>query len=183
MSKKLEGMRCYLAGPIEFADNHGIDWRHDMSKFLRMLSVIPIDPCKTIHEGQKTEIEHIETIREYRKNKDYDGLAHLGKSIRCFDLRLVDLSDFIIAYVNQDTKMCGTWEEIFTANRQKKPILTIWEGEKHTASLWIYGTINHNHIFESFDEVKKHLIAINNGDPEVYKGDRWVFLREKGIIL
>lgn len=180
---KLEGMRCYLAGPIEFAAGHGMDWRHDMSKFLRMLNVVPIDPCKTIHEGQKTEIEHIETITKARQENDFETMSYLGKSIRCFDLRLVDLSDFIIAYVNQDVKMCGTWEEIFTANRQKKPILTIWEGGKNTASLWMFGTINHNHIFESIDEVKDHLLAINNGDPGVYKSDRWVFLREKGIIL
>ena len=55
--------------------------------------------------------------------KKYEELSGLMKTIRSVDLRLVDISDFLIVSLDLNTHPCGTYEEIFLANRQKKPII------------------------------------------------------------
>lgn len=45
------------------------------------------------------------------------------KVIRSVDLRLVDISDFMIVNLDLETHPCGTLEEIFWANRQKSRYL------------------------------------------------------------
>jgi hypothetical protein len=46
------------------------------------------------------------------------------------DLRVVDIVDFLIVYVNTDAYTVGTWEEFFWANRAKKPLFVVVEGGK-----------------------------------------------------
>ena len=73
------------------------------------------------------------------------------KEIRNVDLRMVDISDFIIANIDLDVHACGTYEEIVTANRQKKPIIVRMKQGKSHAPDWLLGMLgsSHNMIFET----------------------------------
>lgn len=174
---RLRGLRCYLAGPMEFADDYGAGWRDEMGEFLESLGVIVINPIKTTHKNGLTEVDLVRNIKEAKETQDYEQLTQIARDIRTLDLRFVDVSDFIIGRVNQNIKMCGTWEELFTANRQKKPILLNWEGGKDNASTWILGTIDHNDIYDNWEDIKNYLIQIDNGSL-VPQNKRWVFLHE-----
>ena len=43
------------------------------------------------------------------------------KIIRCVDLRMVDISDFLVVNLDPDIPTFGTHEEIANANRQRSP--------------------------------------------------------------
>ena len=96
------------------------------------------------------------------------------KTIRSVDLRLVDISDFLIVNLDLDIHPCGTYEEIFWANRQKKPIIIHMVQGKENAPDWLFGTIPHEMIFSSWDDIKSYLGSINEID-EINNYNRWYF--------
>ena len=97
------------------------------------------------------------------------------KEIRAVDLRMVDTSDFIIASLDLNVHLCGTLEEIFWANRQKKPILIRMEQGKKNTPDWIFGTVPHKFIFDSWTDLFYYIERINTGiDAETMS--RWCFL-------
>ena len=44
MAGKLNGQRCYLAGPIDHAEDDGIGWRSEMTEWLSERGVMALDP-------------------------------------------------------------------------------------------------------------------------------------------
>jgi len=58
------------------------------------------------------------------------------KQIRPVDLRMVDICDFLVVNLDLQVHACGTYEELFWANRMKKPVLIrIEQGIEHTPDL------------------------------------------------
>ena len=45
---RLKGLRAYLAGPIDNADDDGVGWRVEMTKFLEPFGVTVFDPKKSL---------------------------------------------------------------------------------------------------------------------------------------
>ena len=83
------------------------------------------------------------------------------------------MSDFLIVNLNLDEQPCGTYEELFLANRQKKPIiLRIPQGKENTPD-WLLGTIPHNTIFSKWSEVKSYIDQVNQG--KCATDSRWMF--------
>ena len=97
------------------------------------------------------------------------------KEIRCVDLRLIDKSDFLIVNLDLDVHPCGSYEEIFTANRAKKPILIcIKQGKKHIPD-WLFGTIPHQMFFCNWNDLKNYLNHIDC-DEFIESHKRWQFI-------
>jgi hypothetical protein len=90
------------------------------------------------------------------------------------DLRMVDVADFLIVYLNPNITMFGTIHELINSLSQRKPTLVVIEGGKQHASNWLFGLMDYNFMFDSFDDVKSFLEQIDN---ETIEGDlsRWVF--------
>ena len=88
--------------------------------------------------------------------------------------RMVEVADFMIAYVDKDIHICGTYDEIFESLRRRKPTLIVHKGGKAEMSLWLRGKMNHNFVFESFDELYAYLEALHDGTVEP-DYTRWVF--------
>lgn len=178
MQNKLNGLRAYLSGPMEFADDSGTKWRDQITPFLKDMGIIVLDPTKTTHQG-KSESDLHKEIQHLKKAEEWHKLSEMFKPIRNFDLRLVDVCDFMIVLIDQDIPMCGTWEELFLANREKKPILLVWQGGKSMVSSWMFATIDPSYIFADFDSLKERLISLNND--EYPMDDRWVLVNDHGI--
>lgn len=175
----LRGSRCYLAGPIDHCENDGIPWRRDMTKFLREMGVTVLDPTDQPADkwgGDFAEIaDEKERLRQLQAEGKYDQLREACKRMRNRDLRMTDIADYIIALIDLKIPMCGTWEEIFNANRQKKPILVmVANGGVTVAPRWLFGTIPWQYMFSSFADIKKYLEEINNGGHR--PGSRWNLL-------
>jgi len=177
---KLRNMRCYLGGAMEFAPGCGVDWRQKIQKMDR--GIIWLDPCnKPIDIGIEDVANH-ERWKQLKRDGEYDIVAKEMRIIRCVDLRMVDISDFLIFNIDIDIHTCGTYEEITTANRQKKPIIVrIKQGKENTPG-WLLGTIPHQMIFSTFQEVEDYLKGIDSGaDKRDFK--RWFFFNFKNHLI
>lgn len=157
---------------MDRVDDRGAGWRNSITPFLQELGIIVFNPLlKPIDIG--AEDNNVQELKRKLKNEErYDELTDIMKTIRSVDLRLVDISDFLIVNLDLDTHPCGTLEELFLANRQKKPIIVhMTQGKKHTPD-WLFGTIPHNFIFSNWTDVKDYISHINSAD-NIQTHKRW----------
>jgi hypothetical protein len=171
---RLNNQRVYLAGAMDRVADRGNGWRDKITPFLESLNIIVFNPIKkpTV-VGQEDELTHKHKVKLKNAGK-YDELSQLMKTIRSVDLRLVDISDFLIVNLDLDIHPCGTYEEIFWANRQKKPIVIHMVQGKENAPDWLFGTVPHEMIFSSWDNIKSYLSKINS-QKEINTYNRWYF--------
>lgn len=171
---RLKNQRVYLAGAMDRVPDRGNGWRDNITPFIESLGIVVFNPIKkpTVI-GQEDETTHRHKVK-LKIEKKYDELSHLMKTIRSVDLRLVDISDFLIVNLDLDIHPCGTYEEIFWANRQKKPILIHMVQGKQNAPDWLFGTIPHEMIFSSWDSIKEYLVHVNESET-LDNYNRWYF--------
>jgi nucleoside 2-deoxyribosyltransferase len=171
---RLKNQRVYLAGAMDRVPDRGVTWRDNITPFLQSLGVVVFNPIsKPTDIGLEDNDTH--TIKtKLKEMKRFDELSSMMKTIRAVDLRLVDMSDFLVVNLDLDTHPCGTLEEIFWANRQKKPIIVNMVQGKDHAPDWLFGTIPHQMIFSTWDEIKNYLTHINN-DENFNSYKRWYF--------
>lgn len=171
---RLKNQRCYLAGAMDRVADRGLGWRAFITPILNNFGVQVFNPLnKPTNIGVEDELVVIKK-KKLKEEKKYNELSMLMKEIRAVDLRMVDISDFLIVNLDLNTHPCGTLEEIFWANRQKKPILVHMEQGKSQAPDWLFGTIPHEFIFDNWDNMIKYLDDINtSGLNDHYK--RWCF--------
>jgi nucleoside 2-deoxyribosyltransferase len=171
---RLKNQRVYLAGAMDRVADRGATWRDNITPFLTEMGVVVFNPItKPTSTGMEDHDSHIVKTK-LKRTERYDELAEMMKVIRRVDLRLVDISDFLVVNINLDTHPCGTYEEIFTANRSKKPIIIHMEQGKINAPDWIFGTVPHQMIFSHWDDLKSYLIHINK-DENIEHYNRWRF--------
>lgn len=171
----LAGTRTYLAGFMEYGDGRG--WRDALTPVLQAMGVTVFDPYhKPFINEIKEDEEARRLLKEWMATGQYDKVAERMKAVRNDDLRLVDISDFLIIYVKPSIPTWGTPEELFWANREKKPIFLIMEGGKALCPLWLMGTLPHKYIYNNADEVVEMLKNIDSGAKELDNG-RWRLLQ------
>jgi nucleoside 2-deoxyribosyltransferase len=174
MKKKLQNQRVYLAGAMDRVADRGTGWRDDITPFLESLGIVVFNPIKkpSIIGMEDTATHNFK--RKLKLENNYEELSQLMKTIRSVDLRLVDISDFLIVNLDLDIHPCGTYEEIFWANRQKKPIIIHMVQGKQNAPDWLFGTIPHEMIFSSWNSIKEYLAHIDSC-AEINSHKRWYF--------
>ena len=177
---RLTLLKFYCCGPIDRVENMGADWRDDMSEWLLSKNAIPLNPLqKPIDIGLEGDLQ-TEARHELKKQKKFDELRAQMKLIRAIDLRMVDECNCVIANMDLTHNPCGTWEEIFMANRQKKPIIIHAANGIENLPDWIFGAIPHQMFFETWDEVKEYLSHVNN-DEHVEDYNRWRFFKYEEV--
>jgi len=179
-SKKVKGRlnnhRVYLAGPIDHASDDGVGWREELTPYLEKMGLTILDPTnKPVSQCRYNEIGdeklHIQKLVNLKR---WDELRTMAKEIVLVDLRMVEVSDFMIAYIDKDIHICGTYDEIFESLRRRKPTLIVHKGGKSQMSMWLRGKMNHNFVFDTFDELYAYLEALHDGTVEP-DYTRWVF--------
>lgn len=171
---RLKNQRVYLAGAIDRVYDKGRGWREEISPFLDSLGVVVFNPItKPTEIGLEDSDTHI-VKSKLKSGKRYDELSSMMKVIRSVDLRLVDISDFLIVNLDLDIHPCGTYEEIFWANRQKKPILIHMAQGKEHAPDWLFGTIPHQMIYSDWQDMYAYLEHINSSE-NITTYNRWYF--------
>ena len=106
--------------------------------------------------------------RYFELSKWMQGIVHV-------DLRMVDVSDIVIVYLDIKSRPFGTIHELINALNQRKPTLVVIEGGKVEAPNWLFGIMRHEFIFSNFEEMCSFLTLIDSGtiQPDY---TRWVFL-------
>jgi nucleoside 2-deoxyribosyltransferase len=171
---RLKNQRAYLAGAIDRVPDRGLGWRSDITPLLGAMGVVVFNPLNKATEiGAEDEGVH-ELKSKLKGEFRYDELSAMMKAIRATDLRLVDISDFLVVNLDINTHPCGTLEEIFWANRQKKPIIVRIEQGKSHAPDWLFGTIPHEMIFSTWKEVMEYLVHVDSAEVVDTKS-RWYF--------
>jgi len=177
LTNNLRGVKTYLVGAMDRVHDGGVTWRQELTPVLKDFGIRVIDPCKkpilTVREDDETRwwIEHYKEMGQYDKIRKHFG------SIRSADLRCVDISDFIIAHIDLDVHACGTYEEIVTANRQKKPVLVWCKQGKAKAPNWLFFMLPHEYIFSTIEEVIDYLRYIDKTQ-NIDTLSRWFFFKE-----
>jgi hypothetical protein len=171
---RLKHNRCYLAGAMEKDATNGVEWRQEIQNVLSDLKICWLDPTdKPTEIGRETLATKQELITA-REAGDYEAVAHLMKTIRCVDLRMTDISDFLIVNLDPDVPTFGTLEEISNANRQKKPVLVHIVGGKNRAPLWLLAMLPHQLIFSEWSGIHAYLRHIAH-DEVIDRLNRWYF--------
>lgn len=136
----LKGARVYLSGPMDFVASRAKEkkygWRNRVSQFFKSYGVTVFDPwnkpkIRGLYEyGREDEIT-IKAREDWTYEAGIKGIAARGACAATFwetlhiDLRMVDISDFIIAYCPTNIYSVGTVHEIVAARQQRKPVLFV----------------------------------------------------------
>ncbi len=136
----LNNARAYLSGPMDFVSSRAQErktgWRVKMGQFLRKMGVTVFDPWSKprvlgMHEYGKEDVKTIQVRKDWTFEQSEEGrMARLkcGATFRetmHMDLRMVDISDFVIAYCPTNIYSVGTPHEIIVARLQHKPVLFV----------------------------------------------------------
>lgn len=184
-SGKLDYAVSYLSGPMEFVADHGVEWRRKFIQLLKEknLKIDCIDPTnkpggKNVRIGENKD-EQIKLQKEgrWKELKDY---VH---SYRRYDLRFVDISDFLVVVVDPSVPQWGTSNEVYFAEMQHKPMFFICDGGLANLPRWLFDVIEINeengnrcNVFQNVEEVVQELVAIDSG--EIPMSDEWVLIRK-----
>ena len=171
----LKHTRTYLVGAMDRVIDGGVGWRQKITPILKDMNIKVLDPCNKPINGIIEDNNTREKIDNYKQTEQYHKIKEEFSVIRNADLRCVDISDFIIAHIDIDIHACGSYEEIVTANRQKKPVL-VWchQGKKHAPN-WLFFMLPHEHIFSSMEDLISYLKTINTCQNTINL-KRWFFL-------
>lgn len=136
----LDRARVYLSGPMDFVvsreDEKRFGWRTRLSDFLLAMGTTVFDPWNKpevsgmAHYGKEDEFT---VKRREHWTYDNDDNGRCMRSRLCdefwptlhIDLRMTDLSDFLVAYCPTNIYSVGTVHEIATARQQHKPVLMV----------------------------------------------------------
>ncbi len=185
MLKTYDSFLVYLAGPIDFAADKGASYRKKLRKLLKeagLSSHMILDPTQkplgnlAAYKDFDTEQDFFDALVKHKRWDEYEAYI---KTIMHIDLRFVDKSDVIIATVNPDIPMCGTWHEIVVARQQKKPVLLIDPRGKGGASRWAVGLVGHANIFETHEKAISYFGDVISGRMVADK-EEWLFLHFNG---
>jgi hypothetical protein len=140
MSGLLSSARVYLSGPMDFVASRAAEratgWRNRIGQFLRHYGVTVFDPWEKPAvrglqeygaEGEATtSARNLWTYDQSRKgSKRRMQVAESFWPALHIDLRMVDTSDFLIAYCPTNIYSVGTPHEIILARQQLKPVLFV----------------------------------------------------------
>ena len=170
--------KCYLAGNIENSNAPG-SWRNQVADELRDTGIIFFDPLKKpFLDSVNEDKEHIAKLFKLREEGHFDDLAKIMRKIRVEDLSLVDRADFLIASISSKTASWGTAEEVFWANRMKKPIFLVVAEGRHACPFWIFGTLKCDQIYGNIEEVIAEIKQLDAGEKKLDLS-RWKIFREE----
>jgi hypothetical protein len=136
----LAGARVYLSGPMDFVasreDEKKNGWRTRVGQFLQKLGCVVFDPWEKpdvlgLHDYGREGLDTVAARNLWTFEDSKKGAqtrAHLtGKFWETLhiDLRMVDTSDFVVAYCPTNIYSVGTPHEIALCRQQRKPVLFV----------------------------------------------------------
>lgn len=172
--ERLRNHICYASGPIDKAADHGKGWRQELRPFLKDMGINVIDPTDSVFCDEDDSVA-VGKIEEAKNIGDWKEATRIAKEVVQRDLRAVDLSSFLIAYINTDIFMCGTTIEIAHAALQRKPVVVCCPQGKRGVPNFLWGMLNHEMFFEDWEPLKKYLWSIHV-EENIDTLHRWKFL-------
>ncbi len=136
----LEGARVYLSGPMDFVASREEEkrngWRTRLGAFLRARGCVVFDPwekpdVRGLQEYGREGLDTAGARAAWTFEDSREGARTRSRLTGKFwetlhiDLRMVDTSDFIVAYCPTNIYSVGTPHEIALCRQQRKPVLFV----------------------------------------------------------
>lgn len=180
MLNRLRNTRCYLCGAMDRVTDGGVKWRLRIKSTLASLGINWLDPCdKPINIGLE-DMESRALRHEYKKKRMWDKVAELMRPVRCVDLRRVDVCDFIVVLIDVETHACGTYEEIFWANRCKKPVFVMVADDVTNIPDWLVAALPSEYFHDSWESLFAHIEQVDHDPAFKDAHNRWYFFNWTG---
>lgn len=178
---RLKYSKCYLCGPMSYAVDGGLRWREFITPRLRELGVGILNPCDKSSDFIQENEELRQKLASAKNEGRFDEVREIMRKIVRVDLRCVDESSFIIAYLDITVPTYGSIDEIVTACRQKKPTLIVCKQGKKMVPDWIFGIVPPDLFFDNFDDMFKYLRYIDQ-DENAPHLNRWLFFDHSKVF-
>jgi nucleoside 2-deoxyribosyltransferase len=138
-------------------------WRAVLQEALGRMGIICLSPTDDVFIGHVREDKAMNNnLKKWRQAGEFDKVQAAMKQIVQKDLRMVDISDFIIFNVDVDRPTWGTTHELVQAAFERKPVLLIVKDRARTP-LWFMRYVGKESIFETLESVIQHLEGIHRG--------------------
>ncbi len=136
----LQGARAYLSGPMDFVASRAAEkkygWRNRVGEFLRHFGVTVFDPwnkpeARGLYEYGREDVDTTSLRNKWTFEDSPEGAEARASCSGAFwetlhiDLRMVDTSDFTIAYCPTNIYSVGTVHEIVLCRQQRKPVFFV----------------------------------------------------------
>ena len=177
---RLCNTRAYLCGAMDRVADGGEEWRSRLRRDLQHLEINWLDPTNKPIDIGKEDKESRKIRNQAKKDGDWALVASEMKPIRCVDLRMVDVCDFVVVYIDISVHACGTYEEVFLANRQKKPVLFVIEQGKEQTPNWLLAAFPGDYFFSSWDDLCDYLEMVAHDQTYADTKGRWYFFNWMG---
>lgn len=181
-TSRIANQKVYLAGPIDRCPLDGRVWRDAITPSLENLGLEIFDPLNKPCDDAPEDTESRAERRQWKSNGEYARFSTFMRKVVAIDLRLINTCDFIIALVDLDIHMCGTYEEVIRANDQKKPVLVICPQGKGAVPDWLFGKLPHDLFFNSAAEVLSYLDKVAYDDSPPDHLNRWMFFNNHKAV-
>lgn len=172
---RLKNKTCYLIGAIDRANDLGATWRSEITPVLtNNFGVNVYNPLEKPIDTGLEDAKSRARRNKLKKQGKFKRLSTEGRIIRRVDLRMVDKADFLICYLDLDIFACGTFEEAFLANRQKKPVIFVCKQGVKNMPDWLFWTFPYEMFFDNFTDALTYLSQVNDGTNNKHL-NRWLF--------
>ncbi len=173
---ELEGLKIFLSGGIDRVPDDGIQWREEIKQKCETIKLpfIFLDPTdKPDGLGCEVGLEKYK-IKNHLNNGNWEEASEWSRNVRHIDLRMIDKTDLYIVYIDLDSHLCGTYNELFEAENQQKPLFAIMKSPytKKDFPGWLVSIFREEEVFNSVDECVDYLNKINNGQIKI--DNRWL---------
>lgn len=167
--------RVYLAGYMDYGD--GTKWRNIVENELEPRGIKVLNPySKPWVNGTPENQEVRENLKKWVENDEHEKVAEYAKKIRREDLRCVDVSDFLIVYIDPTIPTFGTVEELTVAVKEKKPVFLVVVGTLKKCPLWIRAMLPIKYCYDSLEQALNMIKKIDDGEVNI-DSDRWHLLK------
>ncbi len=156
----LTGSLTYLVGGIENAKDC-YSWRIEVAKKLNNYGVKVLDPNNDHFVNLPTENdEDRNTLKLARLAGDWGYVHEYMAKVISRDVRMVDLSTFLIAHIDPEIPTWGSVHELVIATQQNKAVL-VHTSNKKNFPLWMAGLLKMDLVFDNWDDLIEYIRKIH----------------------
>ena len=176
---KLDEAIIYTSGAMEFAADHGVEWRR---KFIHQVwdagltTIDIIDPTDKpgppeFKVGEEKDFQTaLQQVGRYEELRQYVG------QYRRYDLRCCDYMDALVACIDPTIPHWGTPNEIYVAETAHKPRFCIIDGGLSRLPRWLFDVFPLENVFSTIEDCVQHLVDLDSG--KIPLSREWVLIRK-----
>ncbi len=178
MMKNLDGAQIYLSGGIDRVEDDGLGWRKEFRNRCNRakLPVGFLDPTnKPDHLGSEVG-EEKNRVRVLLEAHKWEQAQNQAKYFRHIDLRMVDSCHLFVVYIDITSHLCGTYQELFLAESQSKPMFVIMAPgqSKWDIPSWLVTVFDEDDVFNDVKSCVEHLKLLHSG--KIIFDDKWIMI-------